>query len=45
MSGVGMIVASVVILSTISIMRKNKENYEAPSRETVQIVSSALRPS
>lgn len=42
MSGVGVLVASVVMLSAISILKRNRENFETPSRRTVQIVSSAF---
>jgi hypothetical protein len=42
MSGIGVLVASIIVLSTISIIRRNKDNFEAPSRRSVQIVSSAF---
>lgn len=42
MSGVGVLLASVFVLSTVSIIRRNKENFEAPSRRTVQMASSTF---
>lgn len=42
MSGIGVLVASVFMLSVISTYKRNKENYEAPSRRAVQVVSSAF---
>jgi len=42
LSGVGVLVASVAVLSAVSVILKNKEVVEQPSRRVAQMVSSEL---